>query len=204
MKNLENQNAILLFVRWPEIGKVKTRLSATMGDDEACRVYRLLAERCFSEALAAKNSQVIVCATGATCEEFASWLPGAADYILQPEGDLGERLGTAFQQTFQAGASSVMAIGTDAPTLDSQSISDAAELLGTHDVVVYPATDGGYVLIGCSSDQPSLFNEMHWSTDRLLAQTLNVCKQQNLCTHVGPQFSDVDTEEDWNAVQSLF
>ncbi|MDK2973179.1 MAG: uncharacterized protein PWP23_2934 [Candidatus Sumerlaeota bacterium] len=192
-----NACTILLFVRWPEPGRVKTRLAATMGAEEACRVYRALAQQCFAAACSVAGARVVVCGTGAAPEAFRHWLQGAADYWEQPNGDLGARLETMFRRAFDAGAQRVAAIGSDTPGLGGVEIAAAMEALGTYDVTLVPAADGGYVLIGTRRHLPELFEGMPWSSDALLARTLAVCAQRGLSAAQGPPQADIDTEEDW-------
>jgi uncharacterized protein len=189
---------LLFFVRWPEAGRVKTRLARSVGPEEACRLHKLLAEVCFREALEAVRDGVVVCATGAGVDRFREWLPGALDYWPQPEAGLGERLEAMFARAFGEGAQSVAAMGSDAPGLRAASIAGALRKLATHDVAILPALDGGYVLVGMRSLQRGLFREMPWSTAELFDRTREACSAAGLKLHVGPAFGDVDTEEDWH------
>lgn len=194
---------LLFFVRWPEPGRVKSRLASTLGIQEACRIHRLLAEACFQAASNTPNVQTIVCGTGGTVEQFRSWLPGASDYWLQPETGLGERLSMLFARAFDQGATSVAAIGSDAPTLDSDSIRKAFQSFDQSDVSLLPATDGGYVFVGSSHFIPQLFEGITWGTDSVLAETRAICRKFNLRVAEGAAFQDVDTEADWRDVSKL-
>ena len=193
----------LLFVRWPEAGRVKTRLAGALGAESACGIYTMLATRAFAEAMKVAGSQVVVCGTGAMPDAFARWLPGAFAYWSQPEGGLGERLAELFTRAFQSGSDAVLAIGSDAPTLDAAAITHAAAALASHDVSILPAEDGGYALIGLSRFPPRLFADMPWSTARLLEATRERCASEGLTLCIGPTFPDVDTEEDWQRFSEL-
>ncbi len=195
-----HKNLLLFFVRWPEIGRVKSRLASSLGEKEACRIHQLLSEVCFAQALGASGISTIVCGTGASEADFEAWLPNAAGYWLQPEVSLGERLESLFERAFDSGAQSVTAIGSDAPTLDSASISTAIQLIGKSDVSILPATDGGYVLIGSSRKLPVIFRHISWGTSTVLSETLAVCKTNHLSVSVGAHFPDVDVEADWLSV----
>lgn len=190
---------LLFFVRWPEAGRVKSRLAETVGIQEACRIHKLLAERCYKRALKTPAVQVVVCGTGASPEKFQSWLPFADAYWDQPELGLGERLQTLFSKAFSLGATSVAAIGSDAPDLDSESIASAFDDLTVVDVSMIPATDGGYVLIGLSRPEFRIFENITWGTTIVLQQTKTICEELKLSYCEGMPFSDIDTEADWKA-----
>ncbi len=193
---------ILFFVRLPTVGVVKTRLAASVGVDEACRIHRLLAERCFANAMAVPDAKIIVCGTGGSVEEFERWLPEAADRWEQPNGDLGARLEELFLRAFDAGATKVVAIGSDAPLLDANSMKCAIGALDDNEVTILPATDGGYVLIGANRFCPELFRDMPWSSEQLLLRTMEVCARAGLRPFLGAGHQDVDTEADWNRVRA--
>ncbi len=193
---------ILFFVRWPEPSRVKTRLAATLGADRACHIHGLLAERCFSNAMAVRGARVVICGTGAGPDGFRRWLSGASAYWEQPVGDLGERLDALFGRAFEEGASKVVAVGSDSPELHSESIAEAIGALDSHEICLLPATDGGYVLVGSCRHFPEIFHDMPWSTGRLLNRTLHVCAEFALRVHIGPAHRDVDTDDDWNLVRA--
>jgi rSAM/selenodomain-associated transferase 1 len=192
---------VLFFVRWPEVGRVKTRLAATVGAAAACRIHRFLAERTFYAGVLTPEVRLIVCGTGATPEEFREWLPRAAEYWTQPEGDLGVRLETLFARAFAEQGGPVIAIGSDCGDLRSGNLREAANALGAGAAGLYlmPATDGGYVLIGLGAMEPGVFRDMPWSTEELLPATLERAGAQGLNAELGPVLADVDTEEDWKA-----
>ncbi|GAB4324816.1 MAG: TIGR04282 family arsenosugar biosynthesis glycosyltransferase [Candidatus Sumerlaeia bacterium] len=200
----EKNITLLLFVRWPEPGRVKTRLAAALGGESACKIYTRLAERAFAEGMKVSGAKLIVCGTGATPETFARWLVGASAYWDQPEGALGERLAALFARAFDAGSAGVLAIGSDAPTLDAAAITTAVEALVSHDVCILPAVDGGYVLIGLRRMTEQLFFDMPWSTERLLQATSARCRSEGLSLWTGPAFPDVDTLEDWQRYSLVF
>lgn len=195
---MASKPTVLFFVRWPEPGRVKTRLAHTVGNDEACRIHKLLAETCYREAMVAMSGGVVVCGTGAEADRFQGWLPGAAAYWEQPNAGLGERLAAMFARAFEEGAPAVAAMGSDAPTLRAASIAMAMRKLSRHDVAILPALDGGYVLIGMRAMRAELFGGMPWSTPELFDRTRDVCVQAGLKLFTGPAFGDVDTHEDWN------
>jgi rSAM/selenodomain-associated transferase 1 len=194
-----NPPTILFFVRWPEPGRVKTRLAATVGNLEACRIHRLLAERCFRSARAVAGARLVVCGTGAPAKEFELWFPTADAWWEQPDGDLGSRLARMFASAFAEGAGGVCAIGSDAPLLGAEPIGEALDQLHGHDVSLLPATDGGYVLVALRRMFEPIFQEMPWSTSDLYNATLAVCAERGLRCWSSEPFGDIDTAEDWSA-----
>lgn len=189
---------LLFFVRWPQAGRVKTRLAAAVGDEAACAIHRRLAARCFTAARGVPGARVVVCGTGAGPADFSDWLAGADAYWDQPEADLGARLERLFARAFGEGARGVAAIGSDCPTLDSTAISRALGALDDAEVSLLPADDGGYVLVASSRLAPELFRDMPWSTPALMAATLAACRRTQQRVVVGPVFRDIDTVDDWN------
>src|SRR5262249_24760372 len=115
----------------------------------------------------------------------------------QGPGDLGERLSRAFRDAFASGARRVVVIGSDCPDVTPADIHAAWAALEAHDVVLGPAIDGGYWLIGLQALHEPLFRGVRWSTSTVLTQTLALCHQQGLRVHRLRELSDVDTEEDW-------
>lgn len=201
MTNPDAKPAVLLFfLRWPEPGRVKTRLAATVGADVACSIHRHLATVCFHEARSVPGVELVVCGTGAPADRFREWLPGASHYWDQPEGDLGVRLEALFARAFELGASQVAAIGSDAASLGSEDIASALRQLDHCEVSLLPARDGGYVLIGLSSYSPVIFREMPWSQSDLLRSTIVSATKHGMRVAVGPVFEDVDNQSDWEAL----
>ena len=204
MNDLKTTVLILEFAKYPQPGHVKTRLAASLGSEEACRIYDAMAQKTHHELLKLQGqgeARVIVYADGAGREKISGWLRGAYDTWLQPDGDLGARLEYAFCKAFEMGFQPVMAVGTDCPGLTAEKIQEAVGQLKRFDVVIVPATDGGYVLIGTNAFQPDLFRQITWSSDRVLEQTLQQAKVKNMSVALlGPE-TDVDTIEDLKMVE---
>lgn len=195
----DDKALVVACTKFPEPGRVKTRLAETVGDQRAASVYERLAERCHRQLLALQSrglANAAVYGTGRAMPAFKKWLPGARYYWPQPAGDLTPRLQTAFEKGFSAGAHRVAAVGTDCPTLDAAAIAQALDALRNADVVIIPNTDGGYALIALKQNQPQLFEGIAWSTPLVFEQTrrraaelgLSVCELQSL--------PDVDTADD--------
>ena len=188
-----SNNTLLIFTRNLVHGKVKTRLAATIGDDKALAVYRLLLEH---TAQATKNIE-------ATCIVYYSDAIAEGDawdntYLksVQQGNDLGERMANAFYDRLKNGYQKVGIIGTDCYELTSGIIADAFQQLDQHDVVIGPALDGGYYLLGIKTFYPQLFDGVAWSTDSVLEETLSRCRKLSLSCFLLPLLSDIDDEKD--------
>jgi len=119
------------------------------------------------------------------------------ELTAQPEGDLGCRMAAFFAGVFQRGAAQAVLLGTDSPTLPLSYISSAFEQLEEVDLVLGPATDGGYYLIGLSRNIPSIFENMNWSRPDLLANTVERLRGSSYRLGLLPPWYDVDTLDDW-------
>ena len=195
---------LLVFARVPALGRVKSRLAAGVGQPAALAVYRELLAITNAAMVAAGVPATVWLADTASAEptpaEAREWAAHAAR--CQPEGDLGARMTAAFATAFAAGAARVAIIGTDCPGLRASHLTQAFGALETADVVLGPATDGGYYLLGLRQPQPALFTNKAWSTDSVLADTLADVHRLGLRVALLPELRDVDNAEDlaaWNA-----
>ncbi|HEV7587803.1 MAG TPA: TIGR04282 family arsenosugar biosynthesis glycosyltransferase [Longimicrobium sp.] len=167
-------DAILVFVRAPEAGRVKTRLAAEIGADAALRVYRRLAEHAVAEARALGPEVALrIHFTPAEGGDLVrSWLGADAANLPQEDGDLGARMRAAFEAAFAAGHPRVLIIGSDLPGLSAEVLRRALRLLDSHRAAIGPAADGGYYLLALRRMVEGLFDGIAWSTDRVLDATL--------------------------------
>jgi rSAM/selenodomain-associated transferase 1 len=189
-------SAILVFVRAPEIGRVKTRLAASLGAEGALRVYRRLAEHTVREARAA-GAELRIHFTPADREaEVRAWLRDGALYLPQSAGDLGARMEAAFRAAFGAGAERVVIIGSDLPDLSAALLRRALAALETHPAVLGPARDGGYYLLGMRTMIPGIFTGIPWSTPEVLAHTLARLRAAGIEPALLEPLSDVDEADD--------
>ncbi len=191
--------ALLLFLRYPTAGRVKTRLAATIGADAACALYRSMAEQTMATAaLLPRPWTPVVMGAGANREAFRQWLGRDKTVRLQQGNGLGERLSAAFVWAFSAGFDAAAAIGGDCPDLAPRHYTRTLHLLMRRPVVLGPALDGGYVLVGCRATTPLsiLFANMPWSTDRVLAETESRLQRQGLGYGLLEPLRDVDREQD--------
>ena len=148
--NAQDSNCILLFVKSPARGQVKTRLAADIGEDAAVGLYRCFVEDLVSTVGTLDAGLRLCFHPPETKQHFLQWLGEQHSYIPQTGDGLGERLKNAFTDAFEQGFSKVVAIGSDSPDLPESFLRQAFEELDSHDAVVGPSSDGGYYLIGFS------------------------------------------------------
>lgn len=161
---------VMVFLKAPRPGTVKTRLGREMGIEEATVVYRELAEQQLRRIPDGFRTEIHYSPHGAG-KEMRQWLGRNCHYRLQSKGDLGQRMNHAFARSFARGHQRIIVIGADCPELDESCLLKAASWLATTDVVLGPATDGGYYLIGLHRPAPRLFEDIAWSTATVLATT---------------------------------
>jgi len=190
------QNKLIIFVKAPRPGTVKTRLAQALGAEAACAAYGQLVQKLLGQLSPLKRVQLRFTPDDAR-EEIKPWQ--AAGWELQPQGkgDLGRRLQTAFEQAFMEGAGRVVVIGSDCPAVTTDDIRMAWDALQRDDVVLGPARDGGYWLIGLHKEHPELFEDISWSTDAVLEETLLRARTAGLKVRRLRQLSDVDTISSW-------
>jgi hypothetical protein len=189
--------AILVFVRAPEAGRVKTRLAASIGADAALRVYRRLAEHTVREALAVAGAEVRVHFTPADMEVVVrEWLGDGPALLSQAGGDLGERMRNAFGQAFAGGHRRVVIIGSDLPEIRADLLRRAIALLDEREAVIGPARDGGYYLLGLTRLVEGIFEGIAWSTPGVLQATLQRLESAGITPALLEPLTDVDEVQD--------
>jgi uncharacterized protein len=195
-------DTLLIFVKNPRLGRVKTRLAATIGPEAALQIYLTLLEHTRKVALGLA-AQRWVCYSD-SIEPDDAWTAPDFEKHLQATGDLGQRMATAFEQALAAGSQRVIIIGSDCAELDSALLQQAFTALERTDLVIGPAHDGGYYLLGMTAHHPALFEGVAWSTDAVRAQTESIAERLGLTCTLLPALADVDTEADWLAVRDRF
>lgn len=198
------QEEIILFVRYPKGGEVKTRLIPHLGNEGAARLHRDLAEQTLGRAMAAtglRPARLTVAYTGGSAPEMAAWLGKAIPLRRQEGRDLGERMAEAFRAAWAGGTRRAVLIGSDCPGLTPALIADALALLANHDLVLGPAADGGYYLIGLKRDlaprvQATLFRDIAWGSERVLGQTLARAAAAGLRLATLQELHDIDRPGD--------
>lgn len=182
---------VLLFLKAPRAGLVKTRLAQDLGPTRAVRVYRRLAATQLRRIPATWPVEIQYTPRGARAE-MRAWLGVRGTLRLQRGGDLGARMQAAFARAFARGARPVLAIGGDCPGLDATRLGTAVGALARADVVLGPARDGGYYLIGLRRPAPELFRDIPWSTDRVWRTTQQRAWAAGHQVHLLPKLEDVD------------
>jgi len=186
---------VIVFVKNPELGKVKTRLAETMGDEKALEIYNKLLGYTRDVLLELKDTRRYIYYSS-FIDTSDNWSNDNFDKKLQIAGGLGDKMSLAFQETFEA-CDEVIIIGSDCPQLTSAHLEDAFLQLKTNDIVIGPSHDGGYYLLGMKTLYPELFEDMQWSTDTVFEETLRRVKSLELKVDELEMLSDIDYEEDW-------
>lgn len=187
-------SALIVFVKNPVKGHVKTRLAAGIGDDKALEVYMLLMEHTRDVAKSVPVTRNLFYDTSIV--ENDKWSSSDFDKYVQFNGDLGERMANAFQETFAQGLKKVVIVGSDCPYLSPFIIRKAFERLDSHDVVLGPTFDGGYYLLGMKEFIPELFQNIPWSTEEVFGASKEVLDSLGKTTALMPLLGDVDHKED--------
>lgn len=194
-----SSDALFLFTRYPQPGKTKTRLIPALGAVGAANLQRQMTEclfNYFQPACANQSIQLQVHFAGGSVEQMRDWLGKEVVLMAQCEGDLGDRLIFSLQQGFAANFQRIIVIGSDCPSINESHITQSLTLLNTHDVVLGPATDGGYYLIGLKQLWRPLFASVPWGTDRLMTTTQAIAVRHGLSVALLDQLSDIDRPED--------
>ncbi len=166
-----HKNLLLIFTRNPELGKAKTRLAKTVGDETALEIYKFLLERTKQVASAVKSADKAVYYS-VKIRENDIWDENTFQKYQQFGVDLGIRMLNAFKNSFDAGYEKVLIIGSDLYDLSSKNIENAFTALDQNDVVIGPAEDGGYYLLGMNSLQEKVFKNKEWGTATVRKDTL--------------------------------
>lgn len=188
------KNALIIFIKNPELGKVKTRLAKTVGAEKALAIYIALMEhtRKIAEALPVARylfySQEI--------NQKDNWSSRRFHKDLQIEGDLGVKIATAFHTVFKENEK-VVIIGSDCASLTPEIVQVAFDKLDEHPFVIGPAMDGGYYLLGMNQFSPEVFRDIEWSTESVFPTTVERIESLGKTYHLLPTLSDIDYEEDW-------
>lgn len=200
MKSLVNaKQHLIIFTRYPEPGTTKTRLIPALGSVGAANLQKQMTEHTILQVqelqkVAAVSAQVRF--AGGNLQLMQDWLGLDLVYQTQGEGDLGQRLVRSLANAFQNSAEYVIIIGTDCPGVNEQILATAFKQLQIFDLVLGPAIDGGYYLIGLRQVIPELFSHIAWGTAQVYQQTLEIALKLNLSFFHLPTLADVDRPED--------
>ena len=191
---------LIIFTRYPEAGKTKTRMIPGLGAAGAAKLQRKMTEHTLRQGKQLQSDRSVsikVHFTGGSQQLMAQWLGDDLLYLPQSDGDLGERMKSAFKSSFAAGISKVLIIGIDCPDLNANLMAEAFDALNEDcDLVLGPAADGGYYLIGLNRLIPELFFNINWGTSKVLSQTKNIAERLSLNVGYLKVLNDVDRPED--------
>ncbi|HKC11746.1 MAG TPA: TIGR04282 family arsenosugar biosynthesis glycosyltransferase [Vicinamibacteria bacterium] len=190
-------DVLLVFLKAPRPGAVKTRLAAALGKEAAAELYRVLAEAEVRRTAPRREEyERRFCFTppGARAA-MKAWFPGEV-FVPQEGADLGARMARAFDQAFREGARRVAIIGGDVPAVSRETVREAFRSLQSHDVVLGPARDGGYYLLALNHPCPALFSGMAWGTATVLAATVKKAGRRGMAVRQLGPLTDIDTLED--------
>jgi uncharacterized protein len=197
------KSTLIIFIKNPALGKVKTRIARTTGDEKALAIYSKLTE------ITRQNAQLL---RGVHLHVFYSdfidptdaWPNQTFKKHVQTGEDLGERMSNAFSEILKKQEKAVI-IGSDCPTLTAEILASAFKKLDNHDFVVGPSTDGGYYLLGFGRKNINdfVFTNVDWSTETVLPTTLKRIAENGKTTYLLPELTDIDEEKDWNAYQVM-
>lgn len=194
-----SKKALIIFTRNPELGKCKTRLAATIGDENALEVYRFLLNHTANISKDIKADRYVYYSENIKKEDL--WESGVFRKKLQNGSDLGARMQNAFSELLKMGYEKVIIIGSDLLDLKAELVNEAFGQLDSNDVVIGPALDGGYYLLGLKNLHPNLFENKTWGTETVLKDTKN--DLQNSKLHLLKELNDIDTFEDMQQYEQL-
>jgi rSAM/selenodomain-associated transferase 1 len=194
-KNLDIKgNLLLIFIKNPEPGKVKTRLAASVGPEKAYQIYLKLLSLTIDAATQVDAVKQVWYSSYVDSDDFIS------EKNFNKRKQMGENLGArmlhAFKGGFKEGYDNIVIIGSDCPDVNHVLLEQAFIDLSEHDLVIGPSADGGYCLLGMNKLEAELFRDIDWSTEHVLEQTLEKAKSLTLSVTCLPELNDIDTIED--------
>lgn len=195
----KRENSLIVFIKYPEFGKVKTRLAQNMGDEFAYKFYESCVNYTLSEInkIDSKNIEVnLFFSSLAPEKKIEKWNEEKFNIYEQNGIDLGERMQNAFRTIFNNSCKKAIIIGTDLPDISQTIIYNSFALLDRYDVVIGPSNDGGYYLLGMKEYYPQIFDEIKWSTNEVLKSTLDKLLKEKIKTKIIDELIDIDTKDD--------
>ncbi len=197
--NVASKSLLLIFTRNPQLGKCKTRLAATVGNETALDIYRFLLDHTVSITKNLNAAKQVWYSEEIWEDDI--WDPSFYDKKLQQGEHLGIRMANAFQEGFASGFERIIIIGSDMYDLSEKNLQDAFSELKENDFVIGPAKDGGYYLLGMKTFKPELFQHKDWGNETVLKDSLKDLKNENL--NILDERNDVDLYEDIKDVEAF-
>ena len=204
---MTHQKKLIVFTRYPEPGTTKTRLIGALGAYGAAELHRQMVELAVGvarELNASAGIAIEIRFAGGDYSRMRQWLGNDMEYAGQVGMDFGERMDNAFKAGFDQGCNRIVLIGSDCPDLTTAILEEAFKALDHHPVVLGPAADGGYYLIGLKKRLSNVFQDITWGTETVLEETLKALSSIEVSCTLLEQLSDVDTPEDlhiWEKTQ---
>lgn len=189
-------NILIVFAKYPESGRVKTRLAKSIGNDNARKLYELFVPLIINRTKSDEYATKVFFDPPEKQEQIKKWLGEGTNLFAQSGGSLGERLNNAFIETFKQGAEKVVVIGSDSPLLNHQIINQAFIDLGKYNCVIGPSSDGGYYLLGLKQPAPDLFDFKEWSTNVVFEKTKQKALKLNYKISILEEHFDIDEKAD--------
>jgi len=193
------KESLIIFTRYPQAGKTKTRLIPALGEEGAAQLQKKLTEYTLKEA-DQLTVNIRVYFSDGNENLMANWLGNSYQYYRQSNGNLGDRLIAALEESFTKEIEKIVIIGIDCPDLNADLIQQAFQALSIQDLVLGKAEDGGYYLIGLRGFYPELFQGIDWGTHLVLEQTVASAEAIGLTMSYLPMLNDIDTPEDLEKV----
>lgn len=184
----------MIFIKNPVLGKVKTRLAKTIGDEKALHVYQMLLDHTHKVVRSVNIDKAVFYSDFIESDDV--WKKDKFQQFIQTGDDLGDRMSNAFLKAFNMRYKKVVIIGSDCFDLNEDIISEAFNILEEHEVTLGPAKDGGYYLLGMKNHHGQLFKNKAWSTENVLLDTLLDLSNLNLSFKLLPTLTDIDQEKD--------
>lgn len=185
---------LIIFIKNPELGKAKTRIAKTMGDEKALAIYKELLKHTLDTTCKVDCNRHLFYSQYINTED--QWSENDFIKQLQIEGGLGDKMKEAFQTVLKA-PSRCLIIGSDCGDISKDILTQAFDALQDHDVVLGPTFDGGYYLLGMSKPGLDLFDGVAWSTESVYDQTLQLINKAKASYYELPRLHDIDYEEDY-------
>lgn len=192
------KTGVLIFIKYPFFGEVKSRLSINFGKNLTVTLYQKFVQDSL-EMLKRTNYSVIICYYPQDrIIEFKKWLGNKFEFIPQEGNNLGERLKNCFIKGFELGYNNLVVIGSDSPDLSEKIIHESIEKLNDYETVIGPSEDGGYYLIGFTNQSFSqkVFDNINWSTSGVFEETIYKLKSERKKIFILEKWHDVDTIQD--------
>ena len=195
-----SNNALVIFVKNPELGKAKTRLAATIGNHNALIIYKRLLEITRKESRGV-DAQKYLFFHEKIIEN--KWSKNDFEFVVQSNGDLGQKMKASLHLVLEQHDKAII-IGSDCPNITKELINDAFLQLNQYDYVIGPSKDGGYYLLGLTSIEVDIFSNILWSTDQVFSTTMNRLNAAGVTTKLLPELNDIDCLEDLKKYPCLY